>query len=320
MSGDLQLKRQQLDFTGGFNMDIGFIGLGKMGMNMITRLSQGGHRVVAYDLSPTLIAEAEEKGAAASSSLEDLIAQLPKPRTVWVMVPSGKPTEDTVQHLRTILEANDIVIDGGNTKFHDDVRRAADLQKRGIHYVDAGTSGGIWGLQLGYCLMVGGENEPVNRLAPILTTLAPENGWAHVGSHGAGHYVKMVHNGIEYSMMQGYAEGFELMSKSEYNLNLARVADLWMHGSVVRSWLLELAAEALKDDPKLDSLKGYVQDSGEGRWMILDAIEKNVPVPTLTTALFTRFRSRQETSFAEKMLAALRRAFGGHSVRQTPDH
>ena len=320
MSGDLQLKRQQFDFTGGFNMDIGFIGLGKMGMNMITRLSQGGHRVVAYDLSTTLIAEAEEKGAAASSSLEDLIAQLPKPRAVWVMVPSGKPTEDTVQHLRTILDNNDIVIDGGNTKFHDDVRRAADLQKRGIHYVDAGTSGGIWGLQLGYCLMVGGENEPVNRLAPILTTLAPENGWAHVGSHGAGHYVKMVHNGIEYSMMQGYAEGFELMSKSEYNLNLARVADLWMHGSVVRSWLLELAAEALKDDPKLDSLKGYVQDSGEGRWMILDAIEKNVPVPTLTTALFTRFRSRQETSFAEKMLAALRRAFGGHSVRQSPDH
>ena len=301
-------------------MDIGFIGLGKMGMNMITRLSQGGHRVVAYDLSTTLNAEAEEKGATASSSLEDLIAQLPKPRAVWVMVPSGKPTEDTVQHLRTILDNNDIVIDGGNTKFHDDVRRAADLQKRGIHYVDAGTSGGIWGLQLGYCLMVGGENEPVNRLAPILTTLAPENGWAHVGSHGAGHYVKMVHNGIEYSMMQGYAEGFELMSKSEYNLNLARVADLWMHGSVVRSWLLELAAEALKDDPTLDSLKGYVQDSGEGRWMILDAIEKNVPVPTLTTALFTRFRSRQETSFAEKMLAALRRAFGGHSVRQSPDH
>ncbi len=297
-------------------MDIGFIGLGKMGMNMITRLSQGGHRVVAYDRTPELITAAEGKGATASSSLEDLIARLPKPRAVWVMVPSGKPTEDTVQHLRTILDDNDIVIDGGNTKFHDDVRRAADLQKHGIHYVDAGTSGGIWGLQIGYCLMVGGENEPVNRLAPILTTLAPENGWAHVGGHGAGHYVKMVHNGIEYSMMQGYAEGFELMSKSEYNLDLARVADLWMHGSVVRSWLLELAAEALKDDPKLDSLKGYVQDSGEGRWMIMEAIEKDVPVPTLTTALFTRFRSRQETSFAEKMLAALRKAFGGHSVRK----
>jgi len=297
-------------------MDIGFIGLGKMGMNMVTRLCQGGHRVVAYDRSTALITEAEKKGATASSSLEDLIAQLPKPRAVWVMVPSGNPTEETVQHLRTILDNNDIVIDGGNTKFHDDVRRAAGLQKRGIHYVDAGTSGGIWGLQIGYCLMVGGENDPVNRLAPILTTLAPPNGWAHVGGHGAGHYVKMVHNGIEYSMMQGYAEGFELMSKSEYNLNLATIADLWMHGSVVRSWLLELAAGALKDDPKLDSLKGYVQDSGEGRWMIMDAIEKDVPVPTLTTALFTRFRSRQEESFAEKMLAALRKAFGGHSVRQ----
>ena len=297
-------------------MDIGFIGLGKMGMNMVTRLCQGGHRVVAYDRSTALITEAEKKGATASSSLEDCIAQLPKPRVVWVMVPSGNPTEETVQHLGTILDNNDIVIDGGNTKFHDDVRRAAGLQKRGIQYVDAGTSGGIWGLQIGYCLMVGGENDPVNRLAPILTTLAPPNGWAHVGGHGAGHYVKMVHNGIEYSMMQGYAEGFELMSKSEYNLNLATIADLWMHGSVVRSWLLELAAGALKDDPKLDSLKGYVQDSGEGRWMIMDAIEKDVPVPTLTTALFTRFRSRQEESFAEKMLAALRKAFGGHSVRQ----
>jgi 6-phosphogluconate dehydrogenase len=297
-------------------MDIGFIGLGKMGMNMVTRLCQGGHRVVAYDRSTSLITEAEGKGATASSSLEDLVAKLPKPRAVWVMVPSGQPTEDTVQHLRTILDDNDIVIDGGNTRFLDDVRRAADLQARGIHYVDAGTSGGIWGLQIGYCLMVGGANEPVNRLAPILTTLAPENGWAHVGSHGAGHYVKMVHNGIEYSMMQGYAEGFELMSKSEYQLDLPRIADLWMHGSVVRSWLLELAAGALKQDPKLEQLQGYVQDSGEGRWMIMDAIEKDVPVPTLTTALFTRFRSRQETSFAEKMLAALRKAFGGHSVRQ----
>jgi 6-phosphogluconate dehydrogenase len=297
-------------------MDIGFIGLGKMGMNMVTRLSQGGHRVVAYDRSASLITEAEGRGATASSSLEDLVTKLPKPRAVWVMVPSGQPTEDTVQQLRTIMNDNDIVIDGGNTKFHDDVRRAADLQKGGIHYVDAGTSGGIWGLQVGYCLMVGGKTEPVNRLAPILTTLAPENGWAHVGGHGAGHYVKMVHNGIEYSMMQGYAEGFELMSRSEYNLDLAKIADLWMHGSVVRSWLLELAAGALKQDPKLEQLKGYVQDSGEGRWMIMDAIEKNVPVPTLTTALFTRFRSRQETSFAEKMLAALRKAFGGHSVRQ----
>lgn len=297
-------------------MDIGFIGLGKMGMNMVTRLSQGGHRVVAYDRSSDLITQAESKGATGATSLEDLISKLTKPRAVWVMVPSGDPTEETIRHLGTILEKDDIIIDGGNTKFHDDVRRAADLQKRGIHYVDAGTSGGIWGLQIGYCLMVGGEKGPVTHLAPIFTTLAPENGWAHVGGHGAGHYVKMVHNGIEYSMMQGYAEGFELMSKSEYNLDLGNIADLWMHGSVVRSWLLELAAGALKDDPKLEGLKGYVQDSGEGRWMLMDALDKDVPVPTLATALFTRFRSRQEESFSEKMLAALRNAFGGHSVKR----
>jgi len=297
-------------------MDIGFIGLGKMGMNMVTRLAQGGHRVVAYDRSADLITQAESKGATGATSLEDLVSKLPKPRAVWVMVPSGDPTEDTIRHLSTILEKDDIVIDGGNTKFHDDVRRAADLQKCSIHYVDAGTSGGIWGLQIGYCLMVGGEKGPVTRLAPIFTTLAPEDGWAHVGGHGAGHYVKMVHNGIEYSMMQGYAEGFELMSKSDYKLDLANIADLWMHGSVVRSWLLELATGALKDDPKLAGLKGYVQDSGEGRWMLMDALDKDVPVPTLSTALFTRFRSRQEESFAEKMLAALRNAFGGHSVKR----
>lgn len=297
-------------------MDIGFIGLGKMGMNMVTRLTQGGHRVVAYDRTADLITQAESKGATGATSLEDLVSKLPKPRAVWVMVPSGNPTEDTIRNLSTILEKDDIVIDGGNTKFHDDVRRAVDLKKRGIHYVDAGTSGGIWGLQIGYCLMVGGEKGPVTHLAPIFTTLAPEDGWAHMGGHGSGHYVKMVHNGIEYSMMQGYAEGFELMSKSDYNLDLAHIADLWMHGSVVRSWLLELAAGALKEDPKLKGLKGYVQDSGEGRWMLMDALDKDVPVPTLSTALFTRFRSRQDESFAEKMLAALRNAFGGHSVKR----
>jgi 6-phosphogluconate dehydrogenase len=232
------------------------------------------------------------------------------------MVPSGAPTEDTIKAVAALLQSGDTIVDGGNTRFHDDVRRAAELKKNGIHYVDAGTSGGIWGLKVGYCLMVGGEDAAVKRLEPVFKTLAPENGWAHVGAVGAGHYVKMVHNGIEYSMMQGYAEGFELMSKSEYKLDLARVADLWMNGSVVRSWLLELAASALKDDQKLENLKGYVQDSGEGRWMIADAIEKDVPVPTLTTALFTRFRSRQEESFAEKMLAALRNAFGGHAVRR----
>ena len=245
------------------------------------------------------------------------MSKLVKPCAAWVMVPSGKPTEDTIHTLADLLEADDVVIDGGNTRFFDDVRRAEELKRQGIHYVDAGTSGGIWGLQIGYCLMIGGERDVVNRLKPVFTTLAPEDGWAHVGGHGAGHYVKMVHNGIEYSMMQGYAEGFELMSKSEYHLDLAKVADLWMHGSVIRSWLLELAAGALKNDPHLDNLKGYVQDSGEGRWMLMDALDKDVPVPTLSTALFTRFRSRQTESFSEKLLAALRNAFGGHGVRRT---
>ncbi len=297
-------------------MELGFIGLGKMGMNMVTRLRRDQHRLVVYDRSNELIKQAESQGCIGASSLSDLAGKLSAPRVVWVMVPSGAPTEETIQAVAALLQAGDIIVDGGNTRFHDDVRRAAELKKKGIHYVDAGTSGGIWGLQVGYCLMVGGEDAAVKRLEPAFKTLAPENGWAHVGAVGAGHYVKMVHNGIEYSMMQGYAEGFELMSKSEYKLDLARIADLWMHGSVVRSWLLELAAGALKDDQKLENLKGYVQDSGEGRWMIADAIEKDVPVPTLTTALFTRFRSRQEESFAEKMLAALRNAFGGHAVRR----
>jgi 6-phosphogluconate dehydrogenase len=297
-------------------MELGFVGLGKMGMNMVTRLRRDQHRLVVYDRSNDLIKQAENQGCVGASSLADLVGRLSAPRAVWIMVPSGAPTEETVRAVATLLQPGDLIVDGGNTRFHDDVRRAAELGQKGIHYMDAGTSGGIWGLKVGYCLMVGGEAADVNRLAPALTTLAPEKGWAHVGAVGAGHYVKMVHNGIEYSMMQGYAEGFELMSKSEYKLDLARIADLWMHGSVVRSWLLELAASALKDDQKLEKLKGYVQDSGEGRWMIADAIEKDVPVPTLTTALFTRFRSRQEESFTEKMLAALRNAFGGHAVRR----
>jgi 6-phosphogluconate dehydrogenase len=297
-------------------MEIGFIGLGKMGMNMVTRLQRDKHRVIAYDRTADLVKQAESQGCVGASSLADLVSKLKAPRAVWIMVPSGAPTEETVNAVAALLQKGDTIIDGGNTRFVDDVRRAAELKKKGIEYVDAGTSGGIWGLKLGYCLMVGGEKEPVKRLESIFKTLAPEDGWAHMGGHGAGHYVKMVHNGIEYSMMQGYAEGFELMAKSEYKLDLAKIADLWMHGSVVRSWLLELAADALTQDPRLDKLKGYVQDSGEGRWMIADAIDKDVPVPTLTTALFTRFRSRQEESFAEKMLAALRNAFGGHSVRK----
>ena len=297
-------------------MEIGFVGLGKMGMNMVTRLQRDAHRVVVYDRAPDLIKEAEGRGCTGASSLAAMVPKLAAPRVVWIMVPSGGPTEETIQAVAAMLQAGDAIVDGGNTKFHDDLRRAAELKKKGIHYVDVGTSGGIWGLKLGYCLMVGGEEAVAKRLEPIFKTLAPEGGWDYMGGHGAGHYVKMVHNGIEYSMMQGYAEGFELMSKSEYRLDLAQIAELWMHGSVVRSWLLELTAGALKQDPKLDGLTGYVQDSGEGRWTILDAIEKDVPVPTLTAALFTRFRSRQRESFAEKMLAAMRRAFGGHSVRQ----
>ncbi len=298
-------------------MEIGFVGLGKMGMNMVTRLRrENAHRVVACDRMPALIAKAEQTGAVGAASLDDLVSTLARPRTIWVMVPSGAPTEDTIQTLAGILEPDDVIVDGGNTKFHDDIRRAATLKTKRIHYVDSGTSGGIWGLQEGYCLMVGGNQDVVNRLEPMFTTLAPKDGWAHVGGHGAGHYVKMVHNGIEYSMMQSYAEGFELMSQSDYHLDLFKIADLWMHGSVVRSWLLELGARTLKEDPTLEGLKGYVQDSGEGRWMLMDALDKDVPVPTLSTALFTRFRSRQEAPFAEKMLAALRQAFGGHSVRQ----
>jgi 6-phosphogluconate dehydrogenase len=297
-------------------MDIGFIGLGKMGLNMVTRLQRGGHQVTAYDRAPDALANATAAGCIGASSLADLVQRLKSPRAVWIMVPSGLPTEETVRAIAALLAPGDIIIDGGNTRFHDDVRRANELAAKQLHYVDAGTSGGIWGLKNGYCLMVGGEKEVVDRLAPIFQTLAPPNGWAHVGSAGAGHYVKMVHNGIEYSLMQGYAEGFELMSKSEYRLDLARIADLWMQGSVVRSWLLELVAAALQEDPKLERLKGYVQDSGEGRWMVADAIDKDVPVPTLTTALFTRFRSRQAESFAEKILAALRNAFGGHAVKR----
>ncbi|HET7910003.1 MAG TPA: decarboxylating 6-phosphogluconate dehydrogenase [Nitrospira sp.] len=297
-------------------MDIGFIGLGKMGLNMSTRLQRAGHQVTAYDRSADALAKATAAGCIGASSLADLVQRLKPPRAVWIMVPSGPPTEETVQAVAAALSPGDAIIDGGNTRFHDDVRRASQLAAKRIDYIDAGTSGGIWGLKNGYCLMIGGPKQAVDRLTPIFEALAPPNGWAHVGAVGAGHYVKMVHNGIEYSLMQGYAEGFELMSKSEYGLDLPRIADLWMHASVVRSWLLELAAGALKEDPRLERIKGYVQDSGEGRWMIADAIDKDVPVPTLTAALFTRFRSRQTESFAEKMLAALRNAFGGHAVKR----
>jgi len=297
-------------------MQIGFVGLGRMGGNMVTRLQRGGHSIVAYDPAATARTAAEQSGARGVTSLRDLVAALTAPRAVWVMVPAGAPTESTINELAGLLASGDIVIDGGNTKWTDDQRRAEALRGRGIKYVDAGTSGGIWGLENGYCMMVGGDKDVVAHLTPIFTTLAPPDGFLHTGGVGSGHYVKMVHNGIEYAMMQAYAEGFELMSESEYGLDLPRIAHLWNQGSVVRSWLLELAASALAQDPKLASLKPFVEDSGEGRWTVEDAVNKAVPAPTITAALFARFRSRRDNSFADRMLAALRNAFGGHAVRR----
>ena len=296
-------------------MQIGFVGLGRMGLNMVTRLVRGGHTVVAYDRSADAVARAEAAGAKGVSTLEALIEALAAPRAVWVMVPSGDPTESTVGTLGQMLSAGDTIIDGGNTNFHDDVRRAQALAAKRLDYVDAGTSGGIWGLQEGYCLMVGGKPDVCRRLEPIFLTLAPKDGYLHVGGHGAGHYVKMIHNGIEYGLMQAYAEGFELMHASDYAIDVGAVAGLWNQGSVVRSWLLELAARALAEDPELSGLKGYVEDSGEGRWTLHEAIDRGVPLPVMTAALFTRFRSREDNPFSERMLAALRNQFGGHAVK-----
>jgi 6-phosphogluconate dehydrogenase len=287
-----------------------------MGMNMVRRLLQDGHRVVAYDRGADAVREAEEYGAGEAASLADLVARLSPPRAVWVMVPAGAPTEETVATLGKLLARDDVVLDGGNTNFHDDVRRAGELATVGIHYLDVGTSGGIWGRELGYCLMVGGEAAVFRRLEPVFRSLAPPDGYAHVGGPGAGHYVKMVHNGIEYGLMQAYAEGFELMHKSPYGLDLPRIARLWMQGSVVRSWLLELAATALEQDPRLEKIKGHVQDSGEGRWTVFEAIERDVPAWTIAASLFARFRSRDPDPFADRMLAALRNAFGGHAVQK----
>jgi 6-phosphogluconate dehydrogenase len=298
-------------------MQLGFVGLGRMGLNMVTRLLQGGHQVVAFDRSVEAVARAEAVGARGVSSLEALPGALEAPRAVWVMVPAGDPTESTVTALGNVLSAGDTIIDGGNTHFHDDVRRARTLADRRLHYVDAGTSGGIWGLKEGYCLMVGGDADVCRRLEPIFLTLAPPDGYLHVGDHGAGHYVKMIHNGIEYGLMQAYAEGFELMHESPYKIDLGAVAALWNHGSVVRSWLLELAARALLEDRELSELKGYVEDSGEGRWTLHEGIDRAVPLPVMTAALYTRFRSRQDNPFAERLLAALRHEFGGHAVKKS---
>ena len=297
-------------------MQIGFVGLGKMGLNMVTRLARDGHSIVAFDRSADAVGKSVEAGAKGAASLEELVKGLAAPRAVWVMVPAGDPTESTITALSGLLASGDTIIDGGNTNFHDDVRRAKTLLAKNIHYIDAGTSGGIWGLKEGYCLMVGGEVDVCKRLEPIFLTLAPAEGYLRVGDSGAGHYVKMIHNGIEYGMMQAYAEGFELMHDGSYPLDVGAIAALWNHGSVVRSWLLELSARALAEDKDLADLQGYVEDSGEGRWTVQEGIEKAVPMPVLTASLFTRFRSRQNNPFAERMLAAMRNQFGGHAVKK----
>jgi 6-phosphogluconate dehydrogenase len=297
-------------------MQLGFVGLGKMGLNMVTRLVSGGHEIVAYDRDPAAIARAESSGARGAATLPALVARLSPPRAIWLMVPAGDPTESSITSLAGILSPNDVIIDGGNSNFHDDIRRAEMLGEHDLHYVDAGTSGGIWGLEEGYCLMVGGEEDVCVHLEPIFLTLAPKDGYLRVGGHGAGHYVKMIHNGIEYGLMQAYAEGFELMNASDYRLDTAAIASLWMHGSVVRSWLLELTGRALAENPQLADLEGYVDDSGEGRWTLHEGVDRAVPLPVLTAALFTRFRSRQGNPFAERLLAALRHQFGGHAVKK----
>ncbi|MGZ9160232.1 MAG: phosphogluconate dehydrogenase (NAD(+)-dependent, decarboxylating) [Candidatus Limnocylindrales bacterium] len=299
-------------------MRIGFIGLGRMGANMVRRLVRDGHEIVVYNRTPEKTTEivAEGEGAIASLSIEEMVGKLEKPRAVWIMVPAGDATEAQIEELLEHLEPGDTIIDGGNTNFHDDVRRHATLKEKGIGYVDAGTSGGVWGLQVGYCLMVGGEPASVTPLEPVFRTLAPEGGYLHVGGPGAGHYVKMVHNGIEYGLMQAYAEGFEILHASDHDLDLAAISELWMQGSVVRSWLLELAGRAFRANGQdLEHLKGWVADSGEGRWTVQEAIDRDVPAPVITLSLLARLRSRQDDSYGAKVLAALRNEFGGHAVK-----
>jgi 6-phosphogluconate dehydrogenase len=296
-------------------MQLGFVGLGKMGGFMVKRLVDGGHEVIAWARSAENAAHAREVGATWASGLREMAAALKPPRSVWLMVPAGEAVSQVIADLSPHLSPGDLIVDGGNSWYKDSARRHAELKARGLHFVDCGTSGGVWGLTVGYCLMVGGEREPVARLEPALRTLAPENGYAHLGGPGAGHLVKMVHNGIEYGMMQAYAEGFDILKASPYGLDLTRIASLWNQGSVVRSWLLELAERAFREDPELEKLKGWVADSGEGRWTIQEAIERDVPAPVITLSLYERFHSRRPESFAAKVLAALRQQFGGHAVR-----
>ncbi|MEZ0240188.1 MAG: phosphogluconate dehydrogenase (NAD(+)-dependent, decarboxylating) [Chloroflexota bacterium] len=298
-------------------MHLGFIGLGRMGSNMVRRLIRDGHQVVAYNRTPEKTKELAGEGAGAAFTIAELVEKLEKPRVAWIMVPAGDATEAQIAELLQHLEPGDTIVDGGNTNFHDDVRRHSDLAAKGIRYVDAGVSGGIWGLANGFCLMVGGDADAVRPLEPIFRSLAPTDGYLHTGGPGSGHYVKMIHNGIEYGLMQAYAEGFEILHASDYGLDLEAISDLWNHGSVVRSWLLELATLAFKaNGPDLEHLKGWVADSGEGRWTVQEAIDRDVPAPVITLALLTRLRSRQEDSYGAKVLAALRNEFGGHAVKQ----
>jgi 6-phosphogluconate dehydrogenase len=299
-------------------MELVMVGLGRMGLNMATRLLKRKHRVIAWDLNETAVQKAESAGAQGIQSLDELKEKLTIPRIVWVMVPSGDPTEKTIVNLAEVLESGDIIIDGGNSNYKDSMRRATMLKAKGLHLVDVGTSGGIWGLAEGYSMMVGGEGSAVERLRPIFETLAPDKdkGWGHVGPSGAGHFVKMVHNGIEYGLMQAYAEGFEIMkSKEEFALDLHQVAEIWRYGSVVRSWLLDLTSAALTEDQDLTDIEGWVADSGEGRWTVADAMDLDVPAPVITLSLMMRFMSRRKESYAAKLLAAMRNKFGGHEVK-----
>lgn len=300
-------------------MELAMVGLGRMGMNMALRLLRGNHRVIGYDLNESSIQAAEAEGAEGARSLDELRSKMAAPRIAWVMVPSGDPTEETIKDLADVLETGDIIIDGGNSNYKDSLRRAGLLKEKGFHFIDAGTSGGVWGLSEGYSMMVGGEKAIVDELRPIFETLAPDadKGWGYVGPSGAGHFVKMVHNGIEYGLMQAYAEGFEIMkARKEFGLDLHQVAEIWRHGSVVRSWLLDLTAEALAEDQNLSDIEGWVADSGEGRWAVFDAIDLDVPAPVITLSLQMRFVSRQRESYAAKLLAAMRNKFGGHGVKR----
>ena len=303
-------------------MELGLVGLGRMGANMVLRLIQGGHRVVTYDLDAGAVAASAQFGSEGAASLAELVSHLSPPRAVWLMLPFGQPTEDTIASLSPLLSPGDAILDGGNANYKDSIRRGRELAATGIDFIDVGTSGGIWGLTYGFCLMVGGPDDAVRRLEPAFRTLAPseDTGYCHLGPSGAGHFVKMVHNGVEYALMESYAEGFELLAaKEEFDLDLAAIADTWRYGSVVRSWLLDLVAAALKEDPRLESLQAYVEDSGEGRWTVEESVDLAVPIPAITAALQQRFRSRQDGPLGAKLLAALRQQFGGHAVRRSGD-